>query len=72
MRTIFDTLNDAYKNYYNPSEHLAVDEIIVKFKGRVVFGQYIPKEPESCRIKIFRICDTAGYTYSLKVYVGKD
>jgi hypothetical protein len=27
---MFDTLNDAYEKYYNPSEHLAVDEIIVK------------------------------------------
>jgi hypothetical protein len=38
IKTIFDTQNDAYKKYYNPSEHLAVDEIIVKFKRRVVFG----------------------------------
>jgi hypothetical protein len=36
IRTIFDTLNDAYENYYNPSEHLAADETILKFKGRVV------------------------------------
>jgi hypothetical protein len=31
IRTIFDTLNYAYEKYYNHSEHLAVDEIIVKF-----------------------------------------
>jgi hypothetical protein len=34
IRTIFDTLNDAYENYYNPSEHLAADEIILKLKER--------------------------------------
>jgi hypothetical protein len=44
MRTIFDTLNDAYEKYYNASKHLAIDEIIVIFKGRVVFRQYIPKK----------------------------
>jgi hypothetical protein len=27
IRTIFDTLNDAYETYDNPSEHLAADEI---------------------------------------------
>ncbi|PNF42225.1 hypothetical protein B7P43_G05522, partial [Cryptotermes secundus] len=43
VRTIFNTLNDAYEKY-NPSLHLAIDEIIVKFKGRVVFRQYIPKK----------------------------
>jgi hypothetical protein len=36
IRTICYTLNDAYENYYNPSKHLAADEIILKFKGQVV------------------------------------
>jgi len=40
IRTIFDTLNQAYPKFYNPSEHLAVDEVIVKFQGRVIFRQY--------------------------------
>jgi hypothetical protein len=31
IRTIFNSLNDAYEKYYNPSEHLAVNEIIIKF-----------------------------------------
>jgi len=44
LRTVFDKLNEAYAIFYNPSEHLAVDEVIVKFKGRVVFRQYIPKK----------------------------
>jgi hypothetical protein len=36
IRTNFDILNDALENYYNPSEHLAADEIILKIKRRVV------------------------------------
>jgi hypothetical protein len=32
MRTLFDQLNDAYANFYNPFEHLAVDEGIMLFK----------------------------------------
>ncbi|PNF17185.1 hypothetical protein B7P43_G06584 [Cryptotermes secundus] len=72
IRTIFDTLNDGYEKYYNPSEHLAVDEIIVKFKGRVIFRQYIPKKHKRFGIKIFKLCDSAGYTYDMKVYLGKD
>ncbi|PNF24473.1 hypothetical protein B7P43_G09102, partial [Cryptotermes secundus] len=72
IRTIFNTLNDAYEKYYNPSEHLAIDKIIVKFKRRVVFRQYIPKKHERFGIKIFKICDAAGYTYDMKVYLGKE
>jgi hypothetical protein len=30
--------------FYNPSEHLAVDKVIVKFQVRVIFRQYIPKK----------------------------
>ena len=37
VRTVFDTLNEAYAKYYNPLEHLAVVKVIVKFKGRVIF-----------------------------------
>jgi hypothetical protein len=33
----FDTLILAYAKFYNPSENLAVDEVIVKFKSRVIF-----------------------------------
>jgi hypothetical protein len=72
IRTIFDTLNNSYEKYYNPSEHLAVDEIIVKFKGKVIFRQYIPKKHKRFGIKIYKLCDAAGYTYDMKVYLGKD
>jgi hypothetical protein len=41
IKTVFDTFNQAYAKFYNPSEHLAVDKAIVKFKGRVIFRQYI-------------------------------
>ena len=37
LRTVFDKLNEAYAKFYNPLEHLAVDEVIVKFQGRVIF-----------------------------------
>jgi hypothetical protein len=37
LQTVFDTLILAYAKLYNPSENLAVNEVIVKFKGRVIF-----------------------------------
>ena len=44
IRKIFNTLNNKFCKLYNPTEHLAVDEVIVLYKGRVVFRQYIPKK----------------------------
>jgi hypothetical protein len=62
----------AYAKFYNPSEHLAVDEVNVKFKSRVIFRQYIKKKRKCFGIKIYNIYDQSGYTYDMSVYLGKD
>jgi hypothetical protein len=72
IRTIFDTLDQAYAKFYGPSGHLAVEKVIVKFKGRVIFRQYTPKKRKRFRTKIYKLCDDSGYTYDLRVYSGKD
>jgi hypothetical protein len=38
--TLFVQLSDTYVKLRNPSEHLAVDEVNVIFKGRFNFKQY--------------------------------
>jgi hypothetical protein len=72
MRTIFDTLNQAHAKFNNPSEHLAADKLTVKFKGRVIFRQYIPKKRKHFGIKIYKLCEESGYTYDMRVYLGTD
>jgi len=49
-----------------------VDEVIVKFKGRVIFRQYIPKKRKRFGIKIYKVYDESGYTYDMRVYWGRD
>jgi hypothetical protein len=44
IRTVFITLNQAYPKFYNSTEHLAVDEVILKPQGRVTFRQHISKK----------------------------
>jgi len=72
--TVFDKINEAYDKFYDPFEHLAVDEVIVKFKGRVIFRQYIPKKRKCFGIKIYKLCDDIyiWYTYDMRVYLGRD
>ena len=60
IRTVFVTLNQAYSKFYSPSEHLTVDEVIVKFQGWVIFRQYIPKKRKRFDIKIYKLCDDQG------------
>ena len=52
---------------YCPTEHLAVDEVIVLYKGRVIFRQYVPKKRKRFGIKIYKLCDSLGYTYNMSV-----
>ena len=61
-----------FSKFYNPSENLAIDKVIVSFKERVIFKQYIPKKCKHFGIRIFKLCDSTGYTYDMKVYLGKD
>jgi len=44
IRDLFEIIRMNFSKFYNPSKYLAVDEVIVKFKGRIVFKQYIPKK----------------------------
>jgi len=41
------------------------------YKGRVVFQQYIPKKHKRFGIKIYKLCDSLGYTYDISVYLEK-
>ena len=72
IRDLFDILNATFSKFYNLSKNLAIDEVIVSFKGRVIIKQYIPNKYKCFGIKIFKLCDLTGYMYDVKVYLGKD
>jgi hypothetical protein len=42
------------------------------FDGKVIFRHYIPSERKHFGIKIYILCDISGYTYDIKMYLGKD
>ena len=62
IQDLFEIIRTNFSKFYNPSQHLAADEVIVKFKGRVLFKQYIPKKHKCFGIKMFKLCDSTGYT----------
>jgi len=62
IRDLFEIIRMNLSKFYNPSEYLAVDEVIVKFKGRIVFKHYISKKRKHFGIKMFKLCDSTGYT----------
>jgi len=72
IRDLFEIIRTNFSKFYNPSEYLAVDEVIVKFKGRILFKQYIQRKHKRFSIKMFKLCDSTGYTYNMNVYLCKD
>ena len=57
MQNLFEILNQKFSKFYSPSEHLAIDEVIVLYKERVIFQQYIPKKHRHFGIRIYKLCD---------------
>jgi hypothetical protein len=54
IRDMFEILTRTFSKFYNPSENLAVDEVIVFFKGRVVFLTVRTKETQAFRHQNFQ------------------
>ena len=58
---------------YTPERQLAIDETLIKFKGKVHFRQFIPIKPGRFGIKAFTLAEsTSGYVLNSKIYTGKE
>jgi hypothetical protein len=57
IQDLYEILNGTITKFYDPSKNMAIDEVIVSFKGRVIFKQYIPKKRKCFSIKIFKLYD---------------
>jgi hypothetical protein len=62
IQDIFEILEKTVHKFYNPSEDLTIDEVTVMFKGRVIFRQYIPIKHKHFGVKIYKLCNSTGYT----------
>lgn len=72
IRQLYDMFLQNCQSNYSVSEHTTVDEMLVAFRGRCSFRQYIPSKPSKYGIKIFALVDAhTFYAYNLEVYVGK-
>ena len=52
---------------------MAIDEMVIGWKGHWPYEQYNAAKPQKYHIKTFGLCDSkSGYVYNLLVYFGKD
>ena len=72
VRPLLDHLNECCQLYFQPSRQIAINERMVKSKGRFPMRQYIKTKPVKWGFKLWCLCDSAtGYTWCFSVYRGK-
>lgn len=72
LKPLLALLLEAFKRYRIPEENLVIDETMIPFRGRVIFRQYLPGKAHKYGIKLFKLCDPAAYTYTLRINTGKN
>lgn len=70
IATLVYHLNQQFKQKKSSGLDVVVDKSMIPFRGRLIFRQYLPKKTHKYGVKIFKICDTTGYTLKMKVYMG--
>ncbi|XP_051158566.1 piggyBac transposable element-derived protein 4-like [Leptopilina boulardi] len=71
IRKIFDDFNKRLPELYVPGECCTIDEMLLAFRERCPFKQYIPSKPAKYGIKIFSLADAhTFYTIKMEVYLG--
>ncbi|KAI8771552.1 piggyBac transposable element-derived protein 4-like [Biomphalaria glabrata] len=62
-----------FQKAFYPFEEVAIDEMVIGFKGRFGPLQYNPSKPEKHDIKNYGLCDSStGYVINLITYYGSD
>ncbi|XP_050314861.1 piggyBac transposable element-derived protein 4-like [Anthonomus grandis grandis] len=70
IRDLFKMFVEKCQQNYSVGEYVTVDEMLLPFRGKCSFRQYIPSKPSNYGIKILALVDSKMfYTTNLGIYV---
>lgn len=70
---ILKLLTKRFEAVYQPKKHIAIDETLLLYKGRLIFKQYIPNKRARFGMKGYVLAESdSGYIYKYSLYQGKD
>jgi hypothetical protein len=72
VRPFIEYVSARWRQLYNPSTHLCIDESIVAYRGRCKYVQYTPNKPSRYGIKLFCLSESSGYILDIYFYKGKE
>lgn len=71
IRPFLNIMQENFEKYFNPNCEVAVDESMIKFKGRNSMKQYLPMKPVKRGYKVWMLADKSGYCLKFDVYTGR-
>ncbi|XP_067945098.1 piggyBac transposable element-derived protein 4-like [Watersipora subatra] len=70
---IIHLLNRRFDSVYSPKKHIAIDETLLLFKGRLIFKQYRPKNRARFGMKGYVLAESdTSYVCRYLLYQGRD
>ena len=76
IEPFLELLRTKSKEHVNPGVHIAIDEALILWKGRLKFRQFIKTKRSRFGIKVFVTCPGDhkyyGYSWDFQIYYGKD
>ncbi|XP_048586613.1 piggyBac transposable element-derived protein 4-like, partial [Nematostella vectensis] len=72
VRPLIKRLSETFLKAYKPNRENAIDEGLIKYKGRLGFKQYMPLKPAKRGIKVWLWADShTHYVSVFQVYAGR-
>lgn len=72
VRKLLDIFQKNTTKYGWFATALSIDEMMVKFFGKVCIKQFIPMKPTRFGIKLWAICGPDGFVFYFDIYCGKN
>uniref|UniRef100_A0A2H8TXQ0 PiggyBac transposable element-derived protein 2 n=1 Tax=Melanaphis sacchari TaxID=742174 RepID=A0A2H8TXQ0_9HEMI len=70
LRPILCMLHDSFHVAATPEENVAIDEMMVPFKGRSSQKQYLKSKPKKWGFKVWVMANSDGYVNCFELYQG--
>ena len=72
IQPVLDCLSETFLKCYSPGQELAIDEVMVKYKGHAKGKVHMPRKPIKSGYKIWCCsCSCCGYLCTFQVYDGR-
>ncbi|KAF2904101.1 hypothetical protein ILUMI_02076 [Ignelater luminosus] len=71
VHPMLDKLSETFEKSYKPTRCQAIDESMIRFKGKISFRQYVSMKPIKKGYKMWVRANDSGFISQCQIYTGK-